>query len=299
VLDSLIKAGAFDALGHRRSALSAVHVEAAEQYASVKKNQALGQDSLFDDCADAVGDLALSIPDLPEWEPRMLLAYERDMLGLYVSGHPLADLGAALAAQAGSTIASLREAASPPGSTVRLGVLITDLARKTTKKGDPYAVATVEDLTGSIEVMFFPKTYAAISHLLATDAILLVTGRTERRDDGSLSVFASDVSEPNLTAPVGPGGPGSPAPAGPPLRAHLSYERCTRALVDRLTDVLDAHPGPTAVHLLLHGGGRAHLMALGDAHRVHPSAELAADLKALLGPGCLDPQQAPDLQAVA
>jgi DNA polymerase-3 subunit alpha len=153
--------------------------------------------------------------------------------------------------------------------------LVTSIQRKRTKRGDLWAVATVEDLEGAIEVMLFPSTYQSAAHLLVEDAVVLVKGRLKRRDDQP-ELHATDVTVPDLTH----------RPTGPVV-ITLAAKRCTLPLVEQLKDVLRTHPGGTEVRLRLQSGESTKVLRLDERLRVTPSAALMADLKALLGPSCL------------
>jgi DNA polymerase-3 subunit alpha len=161
VIESLAKAGAFDSLGHRRRALVAVHEEAVDAVVDIKRNEAIGQDSLFgglDD--DAFATANVQLPDISEWDKQTLLGYERDMLGLYVSDHPLFGLEHVLSAASDCTIGTLlADEDREDGSQVTVAGLVTAVQRKITKKGDTWAVVTVEDLEGGLNVMVFPSAY--------------------------------------------------------------------------------------------------------------------------------------------
>ena len=327
VLESLIKAGAFDSLGYTRRSLAEVHEQAVEQAVDRKRNQAVGQYDLFDALLGGAGEqqddqpgrVGVSPRDIPDWDKTTKLALEREMLGLYVSDHPLlgiehvlaelvdcslgslttsgdldADAGAEAgteSAQDGAVATTVVTAVVPPvaaaaagaGTTGRrrdadmitVGGLVTGLQRKLTRKGDPYAVATLEDLDGSLEVIVWPSTYAVAGHKLVEDTVVLVRGRVERRDDAP-TMMAAEISVPDLTRVD-----------AQPLKLRLSDRRCTPALVDRLKEVLVAHPGMAEVHLHLDSANRTLVLRLGEAYRVSSSPELFADLKALLGPGAL------------
>jgi DNA polymerase-3 subunit alpha len=144
-----------------------------------------------------------------------------------------------------------------------------------TKNGNPWAIATVEDLDGAIEVLFFPQSYQTVSHVLAEDLVVVVRGRVNRRDDVP-TIYAQELTLPDLDE--GPRGP---------VVVSLPVTRCTPPVVERLKDVLSTHPGPTEVHLRLTQAGRMTVMRLDDGLRVTPSPALFGDLKALLGPTCL------------
>ncbi len=276
VVESLIKAGAFDSLGQPRKGLLMVHSDAIDSVLSVKRAEATGQFDLFGEMtAEEVGGaFAIRVPDT-EWDTKLLLAFEREMLGLYVSGHPLAGVERALANQCDTSIPDILDGTVPDRATVTVGGIITGLSRRLTRKGDPWASATLEDLTGGVEVAFFPKVYAEVSLQLAEDAIVLVRGRVSRTDD-RLSLHADKVTVPDLSAT-----------AKGPVRVSLPAARCTPPVVDRLRDVLAAHPGTTAVHLRLLDGSKETTMTLGDGLRVTATSALMGDLKALLGADCL------------
>ena len=279
-IESLIKAGAFDSLGHTRRGLAAVHEVYVDSVVDEKRQEAIGQDSLFGslDGGDSERTALLALPKIPdhEWVKSELLASERDMLGLYVSDHPLFGVEHVLAQAADCSIAQLMaDEARQDGSTVTLAGLVTSVTRKMTKNGNPWAIATLEDLEGSIEVLFFPQTYQTVLHELREDLVCVVKGRLNRRDDVP-ALNASEVSLPDL----------SDGPRGPVVIA-MPVTRCTPPTVGMLKDVLATHPGITEVHLRLTQTGRDTVMRLDDGLRVTPSPSLFGDLKALLGPTCL------------
>ena len=279
VLESLCKAGAFDSLGYTRRSLVAVHEEAADQHLDLKRNEAIGQDSLFGGLDDeGFSGGSLQVPALEEWDKRTLLAYERDMLGLYVSDHPLNGLEHVLSSSSDVTIGSLlTDESREDGSVVTIAGLITAVVRKTTKKGDVYAVVSVEDLEGTIDVMVFPASYQAASLLLVEDSIVLVKGRTKRSRDEAIELTALEITVPDLTRKTATG----------PVVITLPAARVTPPVVESLKEVLATHPGVAEVHLKLHSSGRTMTMRLDERLRVSPSPSLMADLKALLGPACL------------
>jgi DNA polymerase-3 subunit alpha len=159
------------------------------------------------------------------------------------------------------------------GSVVTVGGLITGLQRKMTKQGSPWALVTLEDLEGAIDVMIFPQTYQQVATLLAEDVIVLVKGRLDRRED-TPKLVASELTVPDV----------SEGPRGPVV-ITLRTTLCTPPVVERLKAVLAAHPGFTEVHLQLTGPGKVTLMRLDEGLRVSPTPALFGDLKALLGSG--------------
>jgi DNA polymerase-3 subunit alpha len=281
-VDALIKAGAFDSLGHTRRGLLAVHETAVDQVMETKRAEAIGQYDLFGgmgDDADAAGGVAdafeLVIP-VGEWDKAVLLGYEREMLGLYVSDHPLFGIEHVIAGAVDCGLATvMADETRQDGSILTIGGLITGVQRKMTKKGDTWAIATVEDLEGAIEVMFFPATYQQHAVHLTEDAVVLVRGRLDKRDE-TPKLIAMEITVPDL----------SQGPRGPVILT-LPAARCTPPVVERLKEVLGNHPGTTEVHLQLSTGARTTVLRLDDRLRVTATPSLMGDLKALLGPACL------------
>jgi DNA polymerase III subunit alpha len=281
-IESLIKAGAFDSMGHTRRGLLAVHADAIDSFLDVKRNEAIGQFDLFadmfGDAGDDGGGLAVT-PQIPttEWAKSDLLTFEREMLGLYVSDHPLFGVEHVLAKAADVSLATLSEEGSvEDGKVLNVAGILSGVQRRITKQGKAWASATIEDLGGAVEVLFFPNTYELVGQYIAEDAIVVVRGRVDRRDDQP-RIMAMDMSMPDITAPD----------VARPVVLVLPPSRCTPPLVARLKEVLTSHPGPAEVHLkLVNGGGRSTLLRLGPL-RVAPTTALMADLKALLGPGVL------------
>src|SRR6476661_5813984 len=148
VIESLVKAGAFDDMKHHRRALVAVHESAVDQYVDIKRNEAIGQDSLFGGLDDESGfGISVTVPDVDEWDKMILLGHEREMLGLYVSDHPLLGLEHVLSQGTDCTIGQLMlDEDRQHGSSITVSGLITSVARKITKRGDTWATVTVEDL---------------------------------------------------------------------------------------------------------------------------------------------------------
>jgi DNA polymerase III subunit alpha len=276
VVESLVKSGAFDSLGYSRRSLLAVHEDAVDAVVGIKRNEAIGQFDLFGGDASQAERFTVAVPDVAEWDKQVKLGYEREMLGLYVSDHPLMGIEHVLSRAVDRSVASLADSEEcPSGTTVTIGGLITGLQRKVTRRGDTWAIATVEDLEGAVEVMFFPATYQLYALQLVEDAVVVVRGRVDRRDD-SPQVIAAELTLPDVTEDV----------AGPVV-VNLPTIRCTPPLVERLKEVLRTHPGVTEVQLRLTTSDRTTLMRLDDSLRVTPSTALMGDLKALLGPACL------------
>jgi DNA polymerase-3 subunit alpha len=280
VVESLIKAGSFDSLGHTRRGLAAVHAEIIDAAMGTKRAEAIGQFDLFGSVDDVDGAPAgigfdVVIPST-EWDKTALLAAERDMLGLYVSDHPLFGVEHVLARLTDCSISSLTTDERAEGGIITIGGIVSGLQRKMTRQGSPWAIATVEDLEGAIEVLFFPQTYQQYAMSLAEDAVICVKGRLSRRDDipslHAIELFLPDIGENAQRGPV---------------VLQMPAARCTPPVVERLREVLATHPGVTEVQLQLRNGARTTVLRLDETLRVDATPALMGDLKALLGPSCL------------
>ncbi|MEV4954283.1 DNA polymerase III subunit alpha [Paenarthrobacter nitroguajacolicus] len=280
-IESLIKAGAFDSLGHHRRALAMIHEEAIDSVITLKRNEAIGQFDLFAGFEDQEPEAALTteIPDLPEWEKKDKLSFERDMLGLYVSDHPLQGLEGVLSQHAEQSITSIIAEDGPhDGAIVTIAGMITSLSRRIAKaSGNAYARAEIEDLGASMEVMFFGQVYGPIASVLAEDLIVVVKGRLQRRDDGAVTLNCMELSVPDLSESV-----------NGPVVITIPTFKATEAVVTDLRDVLRTHRGNSEVRLKLMGDTKVEVMGLPVHMRVNPSPSLFGDLKVLLGPACLD-----------
>ncbi|KRC50002.1 DNA polymerase III subunit alpha [Leifsonia sp. Root227] len=278
-VESLIKAGAFDSLGHTRRALVEVHEDAVESAVKIKRNEANGDvgfdfDSLWGEDEQTASQH--HIPDRPEWGKRDKLAFERDMLGLYVSDHPLAGLELQLAKLASTSIADLVGSDNiQDGETVTIAGLVTSVQHRVAKaSGNQYGMIQVEDFGGEMTVMFMGKAYQEFSPMLQGDAIVVVRGRVSLRDDG-MNLHAFSLMTPDLGQSVGTG----------PLMITMPDQRATTDTVTTLAEVLARHPGDNEVRLRLVKGQVARVFEVPKPVAI--SADLYGELKGLLGPNCL------------
>ena len=272
-IESLIKAGAFDSLTHTRKGLMAVYLEAIDSVIETKRAEAIGQFDLFGgESATSVSNVALDIPP-GEWEKAMLLSYEREMLGLYVSDHPLLGVEHVLRSGTDMSISELLDDGGHHDQIVTIGGLITSVTRKVTRQGASWAVVTIEDLEGSIEALFFSNTYNQYALTLTEDRIVLIRGRVDKRED-QVRFTALEMKNADVSA----------APTGP-LVITLPINQCTPPVVDRMKEILRSHPGKREVHLHLDENGMLTVMKLDTLITSSPS--LSADLKSILGPNCL------------
>jgi DNA polymerase-3 subunit alpha len=309
-VEALVRAGAFDCFGHTRAALHAVHEAACEQARKAKKKKTKSDDlvSLFDDTMMDTS-LQIDIPEVPEWERMDKLARERDVLGLYVSDHPLAELADAIDVLSTHSIAYLRDVENPPADVVKIAGLVTSVDRKVTKKsGEPWAIVNVEDLDSSISVYVFPRTYADVQDLLKSDAILVFSGRAEKRDDGATTFAVRDVIQPDLKAaqrkaarlaaqaaeggePVKKETMASVTPSGyqddgntNPVRIKVDENQLTESAANKLRLIIGEFHGSRPVHMAMtRADGTVAEFVLGAEYTVVGTAQFAAEVRALFG----------------
>jgi DNA polymerase-3 subunit alpha len=269
-IESLIKAGGFDCMGHPRKGLLIAFEAIIDQTVSRRRERDMGVMSLFGEVAinDGGFDERPKIVDT-EFDKMQRLAFEKEMLGLYVSDHPLLGSEALLRRKTDGSIADLAEF---DDTAVKVfGGIITGLQRKWTKRGELMAVFTLEDLQSSCEVMVFPKTMTEHGHKLADDVAVCVKGRVDKRDEApKLIAMEIDVFE-GITD------------GAPPLRIRLAPTRLTDKLIERLKGILVEHPGESQV--FMHLGEQ--VLRLPDQFCVDATNGLVGELRVLLGPDAL------------
>ncbi|KAB6018968.1 DNA polymerase III subunit alpha [Bifidobacterium adolescentis] len=284
LVESLIKAGAFDSIDPNRRALFTIHETAINSVVGLKRKQAEGQFDLFADLDDskendsAMGDAMVQVPDVEEWDKKTKLNFEREMLGLYVSDHPLSGMQSILVSLREMSIAHLidRAGSMPDGQQVTIAGLITNVDRRVSKKGNPWAIVTVEDLESSIQCMFFGKVYEAAAPELAVDTVVQIRGQVEKRDE-TVSMRATEFTVPTLESQD-----------ERPLTIVLPPIALDQSHVRRLGQILTSHPGPCEVKLaLMDDKGNAKVLTFGDRFRVKRDTSLFAEIKILFGPSSL------------
>jgi DNA polymerase-3 subunit alpha len=278
VVEALTKCGAFDSLGARRAQLMAVLDKAMEAAASTQRDRARGQGSLLD-VLSPTGTArrpSPAMPDLPEWDRLQLLATEKETLGFYITGHPLAEYRGLLAKYAttpAEELSTLQDKA-----TVRVGAIVTAVKEISTKSGDRMAFVTLEDLTGSIEAVVFPDVYRSSMLHLAKDSAVLVKGQVDLAEDGAAKLLVSEVRPLALS-----GNGGTPL-----VEVTLGGDAATSEALRRLEGILRAHPGNAALrlHLDLPDGKRVTI-APATSLSVTPDEKLRQALEVEFGVGCL------------
>ncbi|MGH3870763.1 MAG: DNA polymerase III subunit alpha [Pseudonocardiaceae bacterium] len=280
-IESLIKSGAFDSFGHTRLSLVQVHEEAVDAVTGLKRQEAIGQFDLFGSCDDAATEadnspLAHLVLRTEEWPRKELLMHEREMLGLYVSAHPLDGAERILRKHAPTPIAAVLDEAPKEGE-ILLSGMITTIDRRVNKQGEPWAIVTLEDLDAAIEVLFFAKSYAVFHEALVADTAVAVKGRVNWRED-KMSVFGSEVIPLDIT-----GAERNPTtPSAFVLRAEVS--KLNHDVAMELRGTLLAHKGSTPVHIVLRREGReTPLVVAIDNYPVTVGSALVSELKGIPG----------------
>jgi DNA polymerase-3 subunit alpha len=269
-VDSLVKAGAFDSLGVPRRGLFERYPEMLEATVSRRRAEEMGQFSLFGGDDSTVVEAPIEIPDV-DWDKKTKLAFEKEMLGLYVSDHPLLGVERALERMCSTTIPGLWELEDKARATI--GGIVSGITRRYTRGGDPMYFFTFEDLQGSTEVVCFPRTVAEYGPLVREDAVLVVGGRLDHRGD-DVKFIAMEIQEPGLES-------------SDMVRLRIPATRLSRNMVGRLKSALSNHPGSSQVYLHMVSDLGEKVMRLGDDHRVEPRSALFAELRELLGPSAV------------
>lgn len=263
VLESLIKCGAFDSLGYRRSQLMAA-VDAglglAQQSQREREN---GQLSLLDFFGDSGETVGVTLPEIEEFPDAELLALEKETLGLYISGHPLSQYRDALDAL--STVTAIEISERPDDSEVVLGGLITGVKKTSTRRGDPMAILTVEDLAGTVEVVFYPRPYQQYRSVMNIDEVVVVSGKT-RENGEQTKIIGEKIStlESHLEAEL-----------------HLKIESAASPLLDQVQLILSSFQGSSPV--FLHFESEKKVIRAGEEFRVDLSGPAVARLEDFLG----------------
>ena len=277
VIESLIKAGALDSLGVHRARMAAGLDRAMELGQGRQRAAAAGQAGLFGASAVAEPVRAVELPPAAEWTEAERLAGEKEVLGFFVTGHPLDKYRSEMAAAARHDSASLDDLAND--APVSLAGILTSVRVRPSKKGDLWAAAVLEDLRGAAELLVFPQTLQKVQPLLKPDAVLLVKGRV-RRDEASArpKVIVSEVQPLEKAAGASNGKAA--------LRIRVDLELASEGWLDEMQALLAAHPGasPITFDLVRPGDFRVELRPR-QPSGVNADDELLARLRALCGEG--------------
>jgi DNA polymerase-3 subunit alpha len=273
VLEALVLAGAFDSLGYARRALLEGQERVSAPIAAERKAEAAGQFSLFGGEDAGAGDIDESVLHGAEFDQRTLLRFEKEMLGQFVTDHPLLAIRAELAAQTTHEIGDLVNLGD--GDLVTIGGIIGAVSRKYTKRGEPYAQFRLEGLAAGVDVLAFPSVYEAVPGLIETDQIVLASGRIDLRGR-ELQIRGNEVREPDLGVDL------PPRPGAEALVVDLPAEACTNAVITRLRELLAAHPGGSPVRVRFLSSTGVTPLDVGS-FRVNASGSLLGEIRSLLG----------------
>jgi DNA polymerase III subunit alpha len=283
-IESLILAGAFDSLGYARRGLLEGYEKVTTPILSERRAEAVGQESFFGGLSPAL-EIDESVLAGPEFDQAELLSHEKEMLGQYVTDHPLLAIKDRLAELTSMDISELGTLGD--GDVVTVAGIVAAVNRRYTRRGEPYAVLRVEDLTGGIGIVAFPGVFDKVADLIASDRVILVKGRADLRGR-ELQLVALEVSEPDLSTgpePISPGSNGSGP--GDPLVVDIPMASCSGGLIQQLKGLLSLYRGPLPVILQLVGEGDPTRLRLGDEFRVDGSTALLSELGRLFGRGAV------------
>ncbi len=272
VIESLIKAGALDSLGARRSQMMSVLDRAMELGGNRQRAAASAQHGLFAGGGEPEPVVAVPLPDIAEWSETERLAGEKEVLGFYVTGHPLekyADRIAGLVKNDSSSIDSLAH-----DSQVTLAGILTGLKVRPSKKGDLWAAANLEDMRGAVELLVFPQAYQQLQGVLKPEAALLIKGRVRIEENAKTKVVVSEAK------PLESAGNGS----RPELLIRINVESMAPEAIEEIDKILASSPGesPVAFELRRAGDFQARLRPL-KARTVKPDSRLLSKLGELCG----------------
>jgi DNA polymerase-3 subunit alpha len=271
VIDSLIKCGAFDSTGAKRSEMIAALEEALEYGQRRQKERLDPQIGLFDGEVDPQIINLPTLPDIGEWSESQRLAFEKESIGFYISGHPLKRYEELLDKFTNANAISIKEIKN--GGAVRIGGLIRGTKIIKTKRGDLMAFVTIEDLHGAVETTVFSRVFTQVSDLLVEDRAVLVQGQVQK-DEQSVKILAEkvvpmDKAEETWTASI---------------HLNLEISRTDRAVLEKLNDVLRKHPGGCRGYLHLRSPENTDsIIALPDSLKLKAGGALTREVNELLG----------------
>jgi DNA polymerase-3 subunit alpha len=271
VIESLIKCGAFDSTGAKRSRMTAALESALEYGQRVQKERNDPQMGLFDLADDQPGINAPALPEIGEWEGKQFLAFEKEALGFYLSGHPLTRYEEVLDKFTNANAISIKELKD--GGVIRIGGLVRSIKNIKTKKGELMAFVTIEDMHGAVEVIVFSRVFSDVRDLLVEDRPVLVQGQVQK-DEKSVKILADmvipiDKAEETWAASV---------------HFNLELSRTDREGLENLHAILKRHPGlcPAFLHLRSPGNTDS-IIALPDGFKLKAGAVLTREVNGFLG----------------
>jgi DNA polymerase III subunit alpha len=278
MLESLVACGALDSTGATRMGMTEVLERALQNGQKTQADAMVGQGSIFDleeMGSNGSGPVARSHSPvgLEEWPRDELLRREKEVLGLYVSSHPLAPLRDQLARKVDVPLKALSDL--PDGKTVTIGGIVTGLRQIMTKRGDQMAVAELDDITGTVEVLVFANTWELCRGTLRADAIVLIKGKVDRRSEGEVKLRALEVTAFDAV------------PDQEVVRLSVDARVVGARVMDDLKTLIGEYPGQAPVELEVHTSAGSKMLRLGPGFRVRPDGDFLAEARALLGAAAL------------
>ncbi len=278
VIESLIKAGAFDSFGARRSQLFAILDQAMDQAQAAQRDKESGQLSLFSMMPEKTKaeSTTIPLPDIPEWDEKAKLAAEKETVGFYITGHPLDDYRDEIKQVIDTEIAELDKRSD--GSAVRVGGLIKSRKDLKSKKGDPMSFITLEDTSSSVEVIVFPQAYAVCAHLLNDETPIIIQGTLQKEEEGGAKILADTIDQlddarKKYTASAG---------------IMLYSDKINRKKIEDLKKVIHRNHGPCPVSLTLHFDKRGEAdIDIPEDLTINPSRKFSEEVDAALGYGAI------------
>jgi len=282
LLESLIRAGAFDSTGAKRSQLMAVLDRAMDEGMRAQREKEEGQTNLFATITSDAKAPPLALPAIPEWDQQERLKWEKELVGFYITSHPLTPYASTLQRIATATSETIQNVAD--GKQVRLGGIVATCRQTTTKKGERMATFQLEDLHGRIDVIAFPKTFRTTAELLAEETLIMVTGILDRAEKG-LKVKATTIERLPDRPPIGH------------MNISLNAQRLTPEFLAQIKHLLQTHHGPCPVTLRLRIPNQAMAtITLPQPFHVEATEHCVDEIEGLIGDGAVQLQEAVPVQ---
>ncbi len=281
VLESLIKCGAFDSTGVKRSQLMSVldeHVEKAQRERAQEEREKQ-QLSMFTMIAENTGtDVTETIryPDIPEWDKKQLLAFEKECLGFYITGHPLDNYKEML--KTFSTTNTQSALAEAKEKDVLIGGVVNNCKPYKTKKGEPMGFVTFEDLLGFIEVIVFPETFRQSSSLLQAEHPLLIKGKLSIESENNNKIIAEQIVPLEKAHEI----------TAPDVHVRCLIHKLNDQGIEKFKNIVKNNPGKSKVffHVIIPDKSET-VINFGETYQTNPSELFISELESLLGKNCI------------
>jgi DNA polymerase-3 subunit alpha len=273
VVESLIKAGAFDSLKAKRSQLFAIIDQALEQAQAAQRDRQSGQISLFSVMGDeaAMSSTAIALPNIPEWGDKEKLGFEKETVGFYITGHPLHDYKEEIDAIADTPLTAVDERSD--GQLVRVGGLINGFKEHKSKKGERMGFLTLEDIVGAVEIVIFPEVFSQCSHLVTSNEPIIVQGMVKKDERGGKII--ADAVDSLATARD---------KYTESARIHLPANRLNRNKFDALKEIFLNFHGSCPLLLTLHFEGRGEVdIEIQKDLAIQPGLQFTMEVNKFLG----------------